>query len=232
MAVYEKGKETRRKLVLVTNQMLKNKKASNITVRAVAKEVGCSPAALYRHFDNMEYLIVLASIHFFENYITDYGKLMESEKDLLKQYLKGWKIFIKYAFERPDLYYRLMWGQFNASFSDALSEYIELFPLKVSFSIPDYFYTMLFNSDIIERDYIMLKRAVNKGFLSEEDARYFSISNPLIVKGMLEMYMDKENSQRKQASLECSFLIEKNMEKIFGISPDKKILKANDLQTV
>ena len=109
MAVYEKGIETKKNLMRTTYRMLQNMDASKITVRAVAKEAGCSPAALYRHFDNIEYLIVLASIRFFENYMIEYGVLMDQEPNLLKQYVDGWRLFNRYAFERPDLYYRLMW---------------------------------------------------------------------------------------------------------------------------
>ena len=215
MAVYEKGIETKRNLILTTYRLLQNMDASKITVRAVAKEVGCSPAALYRHFDNIEYLIVLASIRFFENYMIEYGVLMDQEPDLLKQYVDGWRLFNRYAFERPDLYYRLMWGQYNSDFSDALSEYIELFPFSASSSSPDYFYTMIFNSDIMERDFLLLRRAVNQGLLTDVDANYFSKTNPLIVKGMLERYMNKDLAERKRGERECNGLLLKNLERIY-----------------
>lgn len=215
MAVYEKGLETRRNLVLTTYRMLQEMDASKITVRALAKEVGCSPAALYRHFENIEYLIVLASIRFFEKYMIEYGVLMDSETNLLKQYVDGWKLFNRYAFERPDLYYRLMWGQYNSAFSEAIVEYMELFPFTASTSSPDYFYTMIFDNNIMERDFLILRRIVNQGMLSEENARYFSKSNPLLVKGMLEMYMDKDLAERKRGEQECNALLLKNMENVY-----------------
>lgn len=224
MAVYEKGIETKRSLILTTYRMLQDMDASKITVRAVAKEVGCSPAALYRHFNNIEYLIVLASIRFFENYMIEYGLLMDQEPNLLKQYVDGWKLFNRYAFERPDLYYRLMWGQYNSDFSDALSEYIELFPFSASSSSPDYFYTMIFNSDIMERDFLLLRRAVNQGLLTDVDADYFSKSNTLIVKGMLEMYMDKDLVTRKRGEQECNGLLLKNLERIYKESVSFPVL--------
>lgn len=215
MAVYEKGIETKKNLILTTYRMLQNMDASKITVRAVAKEAGCSPAALYRHFDNIEYLIVLASIRFFENYMIEYGVLMDQEPNLLKQYVDGWRLFNRYAFERPDLYYRLMWGQYNSDFSDALSDYIELFPFSASSNSPDYYYTMIFNSDIMERDFLLLRRAVNQGLLTDIDARYYSKTNPLIVKGMLEMYMNRDLAERKRGEQECNGLLLKNLERIY-----------------
>ena len=74
---------------------------------------------------------------------------------------------------------------------------------------------MIFNSDIMERDFLVLRRAVNQGLLSEADANYFSKSNPLLVKGMLEMYMDKDLATRKRGEQECNALLLKNLERIY-----------------
>ena len=215
MAGYEKGYETKRRLIMSMYNKLKVQDASEITVREIAKENQCSPAALYRHFESLEYLIILGSMRFFIDYMVEYGHLMDSNNNLMDSYIKGWKLFNKYAFERPDLYYRLLWGQYNAMFSDALVEYFELFPVSGSERYPAYFYTLLFTEDIIERDFLMLRRAVNYNLLSYEDAVYFSKSNTLIVKGMLEMYMGRDLESRRQGEQECNELLLKNLEKVY-----------------
>lgn len=215
MAVYEKGNETKRRLIMSMYNNLKVKDASEITVREIAKENHCSPAALYRHFENLEYLIILGSIRFFTDYMTEYGHLMDSNNHLMDAYIKGWQLFNKYAFERPDLYYRLFWGQYNAMFSNALEEYFELFVIAGSEQYPAYFYTLLFTEDITERDFLMLRRAVNHNLLSYDDAVYFSKSNPLLVKGMLEMYMGRDLESRRQGEQECNELLLKNLEKVY-----------------
>ena len=92
---------------------------------------------------------------------------------------------------------------------------MELFPFTASTSSPDYFYTMIFDNNIMERDFLILRRIVNQGMLSEENARYFSKSNPLLVKGMLEMYTDKDLAERKRGEQECNALLLKNMENVY-----------------
>lgn len=215
MAVYEKGNETKRRLIMSMYNKLKVQDASEITVREIAKENDCSPAALYRHFESLEYLIILGSIRFFIDYMAEYGHLMDSSNNLMESYIKGWELFNNYAFERPDLYYRLLWGQYNTMFSNALEEYLELFPVKGSQRYPAYFYTLLFTEDIIERDFLILRRAVNYSLLSDDDAVYFSKSNTLIVKGMLEMYMGCDLEIRRQGEQECNQLLLKNLEKVY-----------------
>lgn len=215
MAIYEKGNETKRRLIMSMYNKLKIQDASEITVRELAKENNCSPAALYRHFESLEYLIILGSMRFFIDYMAEYGQLMDSNNDLMESYIQGWQLFNKYAFERPDLYYRFFWGQYNAMFSDALEEYFELFPVTGSQRYPAYFYTLLFTEDVRERDFLMLRRAVNYSLLSDEDAVYFSKSNTLIVKGMIEMYMGHGLEERRKGEQECNQLLLKNLEKVY-----------------
>ncbi len=215
MAVYEKGYETKRRLIMSMYNKLKVQDASEITVRELAKENNCSPAALYRHFESLEYLIIIGSIRFFIDYMVEYGRLMDSGNNLMESYIKGWQLFNKYAFERPDLYYRLFWGQYHTMFSDALEEYFELFPVTGSELYPAYFYTLLFTDDVIKRDFLILRRAVNYNMLSDEDAAYFSKTNTFIVKGMLEMYMGRDLEERRQGERECNELLLKNVEKVY-----------------
>lgn len=215
MAIYEKGNETKRRLILSMYNKLKEKDASKITVREIAKENGCSPAALYKHFESLEYLIVLGSIRFFIDYMIEYGQLMDIDDNLMDAYIRGWVLYNKYAFGRPDLFYRLFWGEYNTMFSDALMEYYELFPVTGSERYPAYYYTLLFSDNVIERDFLILRRAANYNKLSDEDAAYFSKTNTLIVKGMLEMYMGRELKERRRGEQECNQLLLKNLEKVY-----------------
>lgn len=215
MATYAKGIESKKQLVMLTYEKLCNHDASEITVRDIAKEKGCSAAAIYRHFENMEYLIVIASARFLHEYMLQYAKLMDDEElPYIEMYLRGWELFNHYAFERPDIYYRLFWGNENRVFTDALQDYFELFPFGGSEKYMAYFYTLMFNDNVEARDLFMLKRAVNYHLMREEDAVYFSKTNPLIVKGLLLDSMNQSLEERKEMEKICNGLIRKNMEKI------------------
>ena len=216
MAVYSKGYETKKRLVLFTYKKLKQQNVSALTVRDIASENGLSATALYRHFESLEYLIVVSSVKFLDEYMKEYGSLMDEDDDLLKAYLDGWKIFNRYAFERPDIYHRLFWGQYNNEFGDAIQEYFELFPFSGSEKYPVYFYTLFFNDNIQERDYLMLHRLSNRKLLTEEDATYYSRTNPLIVGGMLAEIVHATPQKRQQVEEECNQLLEKNFERVFS----------------
>ncbi|MCD8155750.1 MAG: TetR/AcrR family transcriptional regulator [Clostridiales bacterium] len=214
MAIYSKGNETKKRFILVTYRMLCERDASDLTVREIAKESGCSAAALYKYFDGLEYLITVASVRFLEEYMMKYAELLDSDEDFLEIYIRGWELFNHYAFERPDIYYRLFWGKDNSVFSMAFQDYFELFPIRGSEKYTAYYYTLLFDDNMQERDFVVLRRLENMGRMSGEDARYFSYTNPLIVRGMLEDSMELEVTGKQQLENLCNQLLRKNMEKI------------------
>lgn len=207
-----KGQETKKAFVLATYQKLQHQKASSLTVRELARELGYSPAVLYRYFESFEELIVVASVHFLNQYMMEYAKLLDSDKDLVTVYLEGWRLFNAYAFERPDLYYGLFWGEYNNVFESAVAEYFEIFPFSGSEKFPAYYYTMLFTDNIYERDFQMLRRCVGNGQMKEREAQFLCRTNPLIMKGLLSEGINADVQKRKDLEQECNQLLYENMQ--------------------
>lgn len=212
MAVYSKGNETKKKFILLTYQELQTKNASELTVRDLAKANGCSAAALYRHFDSLEYLITMASIRFLDEYMRQYAKLLDSDRDFLDIYIAGWELFDSYAFERPDIYYRLFWGACNNIFGSAFQEYFELFPFKGSEKYTAHYYSLLFNENLQERDFMMLRRLENMKRIGSEGALFLSYTNPLIAGGLIEAAMGMDEAGRREQEKLCNRLIRQNVE--------------------
>ncbi len=214
MAVYNKGIETKKKFIELTYAKLCEKEASELTVRDLAKENGCSAAALYRYFDGLEYLITVASVRFLDEYMQRYAELLDSDQDFREIYIRGWELFDSYAFQRPDIYHRLFWGTENSIFSAAFQDYFELYPFKGSEKYTAHYYTLLFNENIQERDFMVLRRMENMKLLKDEDARFFSYTNPLIARGLVEEAITAGKEERHELERLCNQLIRKNMERI------------------
>jgi len=210
MRVLSKGFETKRRMVQLAYETLSQERADKLSARSLAKTGGFSPAALYRYFDSIENLITVASIKFMREYINDYGKLMDSDYDFPEVYVEGWKLFNRYAFANPDIYYGLFWGEYRGSYCNAMEEYYELFPVTGSKKYPTRFLTLFSSGDIYERDLQVLRQACKKKLMSEAEAVYLSRSNPLIVKGiLLETLNSKEGGKAEE---EANQLLQHNLE--------------------
>lgn len=213
MAVYSNGIATKKLLVAVTYQQLLQKDASKIRVRDIAEMSGCSPATIYRHFETLEYLIVVSSMRILDAYTVEYGELIDRALDPASTYREGWGLFDRHAFNRPDIYLRLFWGPYNDSFESAAQEYYELFPYSGSTRNTAYFFIMFFNGSMQERDYMALRNIANVGLITTGDARYLSQVNPIIAKGMIEDSVGLDASARARMRDNCDALIYQGLER-------------------
>ncbi len=216
MAVYANGIDTKRSMVRVANKLLARKSAEEIKVREVASQCNCSAAAIYRHFDSLEYLLYVASIGFLESYMDAFREVHESEKPTLERYLDGWILFNKCAFRRPDIYHRLFWGKYNSQFYRAMGEYFELFPQKNDVPDQDFFFQMLFaNGNLQQRDLMILTIASAKNIINAEDAEFLSTTNPILVETYLRRSIDASDEAREQSEAECNKLITQNLARVY-----------------
>ncbi|HIS64140.1 MAG TPA: helix-turn-helix transcriptional regulator, partial [Candidatus Avoscillospira avistercoris] len=63
----------------ITSEILQQEGIESVTIRKVAERAGCTSAVLYKHFENKEHLIMLASVRFLEPYIIEFIKLSSRE---------------------------------------------------------------------------------------------------------------------------------------------------------
>ena len=97
MAVYAKGYDTKRKFVTLAYEKLQEKNISEVTVRELASGKGYTAPAIYKHFESLEYLLIVASVKFLDEYMYRYGKLLDNEEYKLKTYIEGWELVNRYA---------------------------------------------------------------------------------------------------------------------------------------
>ena len=204
---------TKQKFVDVTYHMIQERGLENLKIRDIAKRVGCTAAALYKHFDTMDYLTMLASIRFLDDYMADLIGITESPCNSIELDIAAWKAFNRYAFLNPPVFLHLFWGPQSHFFEDAVTEYFQLFPAQPGEQRIAYFYTAVFTGSIQERDFIWLRRAASEGLLKYDDAVYISRVNNYTVFGMLTEH--KEDYTKPEiaecAAKECDELIEKTI---------------------
>ena len=212
MAVYNNGIATKQNFIIhAYNKLLKND-TDNLTVRSLSKELGLSSAALYRHFFSLDYLLIVASIRFLDPYLNDYGVMLRVHSNRFVSYFDGWKLFNHYAFMRPKIFYRLFWGKENTYFSHAITDYFSAFPVSQHDIYPDYFYSMLSCNDICQRDHMILEEAnAASPLLTPEQITYYSRTNSLISKGLIEEATSKGEAACFQLKQECNRYIWQNL---------------------
>lgn len=193
-------------------QMILEEGMSNVSIRKLAKRIGCSSAVLYKHFDNLEYLLVLASIRFLDTYIRKFVHYKDKrDEDPLEYNLILWKVFIEEAFRNPEPYKVLFCGKYSDYFAEAVNELYRLDPSMKDFFAKDALSTLIMmGGDLTERDFTLLRLAVKDGRLTYEEAELLSTVNVMVFRGYLDKALEHTDDEavREKLGDECYGYIE------------------------
>ena len=200
---------TKQRFVEETFQLIQEDGLEHLTVRKIAQRVGCTAAALYRHFESVDYLSVLASLRFLDDYFHELQKMQEEEEDPISLTFHSWARFNYYAFHNPPIFLHLFWGSYSYYLEEATTEYLQLFPEQANRYASAYFCVARTEKSLKDRDFVWLRKAANQGYLKYDDAVYISKINYYMVHGaLLEHIADyKDPEVAQKAAEECTELI-------------------------
>lgn len=177
-------------LISATYELLKKMSPEEITIRTIAADCNCSSTVVYKHFENLDHLVLLASVRFLENYVIELESVVSQKSNALDTLVNMWQIFANYAFANIDVFELLFWGKAKERLGDAIFEYYEIFPDKWE-GLDGLFTSIFFNNDLMERNYIMVRRAAATGFFSYADSREISDMQCYLFHGMMMEYRSK-----------------------------------------
>lgn len=192
--------ERRKEYIQTTYQIIKEEGIEGIKIRKLAQKIGCTSSSLYKYFEDVDHLVNLASIKFLDHYMRYFIEVREdTKKSLLERHLCIWDCFVRDAFHAQPIFENLFFGKYNDQLSDTIYEYYRLFPEELR-GLDGFSVSILFSGNLMERDYVWLRRMANQGFLTMEAAKYLSRVNILLFHGMLmelgEQYKDPEKASQ------------------------------------
>ena len=123
-----KQKNLKRDYIEATYDILCENGMEGFTIRKVAEKVGCSSAALYKHFKDADHLLSLASLRYLSQYSEDIAFLSQLESDYLEMNLLMWESFAYYSFENIPIFENLFFGKKTSKIQEIVLEYYTEFP--------------------------------------------------------------------------------------------------------
>lgn len=193
MATKEKRrKNLKREYIEATYDILCEQGVDGFTIRSVSERIGCSSAALYKHFPDANHLLSLASVRYLRRYSEDTAFLSQMESNYLEMNLLLWESFAYYSFENLPIFENLFFGKNTAKIQEIILEYYAEFPEDLA-HLSGYFSMVMQSSNLLERDFIVLKRAADAGMITLESADYLSKMDVYIFRGMITAYREYAN---------------------------------------
>lgn len=180
--------ERKRKYVQITGRILESEGMQGISIRRIAKEAGCTSAVLYKHFENLEHLIILASVHFLEPYIREFRRITKrTDLSSIQIDLYLWKFFIREAFLNKPYYEMMFFSSDKEMLEDYIYEYYSLFP-ELEKDFDGFSASIIFSNNLAEREYIRLRRAAHEGLITLKNAQLLSRLSTAVFNGMFVQY--------------------------------------------
>lgn len=191
---------TRRDYIQKVQEIIERDGKTDISIRKIAKELGCSSAALYRYFESKDELVYYLNLKVLENYI---ARLNEAEKNWSNPwdiYVGVWDCYSKEAFSHPEEFETLFFKHNNATLSGAIREYYEMFPDNIQYT-NEFFKEMLNTPDFLGRDFEMCKKCVEAGVITYENAVRLNRMVCMIYKGYFKTVYDERPDENGQEML-------------------------------
>ena len=200
-------KEQSKKYALLnaTFELLKEMPPSELTARKIAAKSDCTPTVIYKHFNSLDHLIMVASVRFLEQYIEEVQSILTSSDDEFVGLRTMWLCFASKAFCNPEIFLMMFWGVGSDQLGDVIFEYYELFPESL-YGLDGLFTTVFFNNDLHERDYIVVRRAAVAGAFNIKDARMISEMECALFRGCVSEVCSLPSEKRDAQAATDKFM--------------------------
>jgi AcrR family transcriptional regulator len=127
------NKELQRKRTLIyfieaAQEIMNEEGISNITIRKVAKRAGYNSATLYNYFDDLDHLILYASLKYLHLYNADLIKKLPLCSNERERSLQMWRSFCQVSFLHPEPFERIFFCKYSTQLESIYKKYYLLFP--------------------------------------------------------------------------------------------------------
>lgn len=167
-------KKLKRKSYFVTEaiKIIEREGIGSLTARSVAEAAGFNPSSIYNYFENMDHLENTASIFFTEDYANDLASSAENVETGMEIYIIMWEIFLKHAFNSPNIFYNVFYSSIaQAGVYNLFKEYYVLFPEQYP-SHRGFILGMMNIDKTQNRGKFVLEKCVKEGSLPQDMLNY------------------------------------------------------------
>jgi len=151
-----------------TQELILDEGLEKLSIKKIAEKAGYNSATIYNYFENLEVLILYASINYLKDYLND---LKNEDMKAIEVYETVYKIFTKHSFERPEIFHTLFFGKYSYKLENIIKKYYEIFPDEIEGHI-DLTKAMLIQGNIYDRDLPIINKMVKEGSIKEEEAEF------------------------------------------------------------
>ena len=179
-----------------TQELILDEGLEKLSIKKIAEKAGYNSATIYNYFENLEVLVLYASINYLKDYLSDLKNEITADMKAIEVYETVYKIFTKHSFERPEIFHTLFFGKYSYKLEKIIKKYYEIFPDDIT-EQTDITKSVLIEANIHNRDIPVMKQMIKEGSISEEA--------PYIIESIVRVhqsYLENILQQKEKISLD------------------------------
>lgn len=188
-------------------EIIKDEGVQAISIRRIAKEMGCSSTCLYRYFKNLDELLFYAQMGFLNCYLEDLEKASKKWKTVWDQHLGVWECYTRAAFRYPNAFDMIFLHENSKNLDTAVAEYYHMFPENLS-GFKEHLKKMLETPDFYERDFAMCMQCVEENQITLENAKKMNHMECTLYMGYLKEILTNGIEENRIEDRVRSFVID------------------------
>lgn len=199
-------------LIQATQDIILTESLESVTIRKIAQKSGLNSATLYKHFKDLDELLLFACVDLFKAYVFD---LVQSSKlnnlsTPMDIYMVSWELFCRYAFQYSEGINHLFFSKHSHRLGYVVKTYYDLFPEQLE-GMSDSLQTMVRTSSLYQRNMDVLRPIMQE----KMSANHMQLINDLTVSYFRMLlnekidYKDKidNDTQTKRMLCICKLLL-------------------------
>lgn len=222
---------SRKDYIIKASEIIKEEGIEAISIRRLAKAMGCSSTSLYRYFSSVDEVIYYAELGELKDYIVSLNKAEKIWKNPWDRYVGVWYCYGMEAFRKPNVYNLLFFNCYNTTLKASIDEYYQMFP-EVIDETSTSFQMMLRNPDFLGRDFEMCKICINENAITYDNAVILNRIVCLLYKGYLKTVIDNKITDEETINRlvwkfidDCDYLVKGLASNLFGYEGYRKVLE-------
>jgi len=134
-----------------TQELILDEGLEKLSIKKIAEKAGYNSATIYNYFENLEVLILYASVNYLKDYLNELKNEITADMKAIEVYETVYRIFTKHSFEQPEIFHTLFFGKYSYKLENIIKKYYEIFPDEIEGHI-DLTKAMLIQGNIYDRE--------------------------------------------------------------------------------
>lgn len=120
--------QNRIRFIHAAQELIENEDLEKVSIRRIAEKAGFHNSTIYLYFEDVDQLILLSSLKYFNEYSKALSELSTKDLTPLETFIKIWNFFVQTVFRKPKIFYNFFFGKHSENLTRIMKQYYELFP--------------------------------------------------------------------------------------------------------